>query len=58
MEQEPSLCKHDWKESGTHWFSGRFGTTRYKCRKCKCIGLKSSADIIRPIDEFTGDDDD
>ena len=29
-----------------------------KCKKCKCIGLKSSDDNIRPIDEFTGDDDD
>lgn len=58
MERNTTTCQHDWKESGIHWFSGKFGTTRYKCKKCKCIGLKSSDDTIRPLDEFTGEDDD
>jgi hypothetical protein len=54
------MCKHDWKEKGTYWFSGKFGSIKYKCKKCKCVGLKSYDDTIRPLDEFKyiGEDDD
>lgn len=60
MEREQSMCKHDWKEKGTYWFSGKFGSIKYKCKKCKCVGLKSYDDTIRPLDEFKyiGEDDD